>query len=119
MNWETRFQRQSEIGIMCGDKPWNQTGQKTVSVIYVTLETKGRRIVCSLKLRLRTDTLTTKELWRIMREAFTRPRKITLDSLQPNKSKGKQLDIFHEKLKEFSEECEKCGSKCCKQNSSN
>ena len=47
MNWENRCQKQMEIGIMCGDKPWRQADQKTVSMLYLSLGTEGRRIICS------------------------------------------------------------------------
>ena len=36
MNWENRCQKQTEIGIMCGDKPWAQADRKTVSRLYLS-----------------------------------------------------------------------------------
>ena len=45
---------------MCGDKPWNQADRKTLSVIYLSLGTEGKRIVNP---HLKMDTLTTVELW--------------------------------------------------------
>ena len=47
MNWENQCQKQMEIGIMCGDKPWIQADRKTVSMLYLSLGTEGRRIICS------------------------------------------------------------------------
>ena len=37
MTWENRCQKQMDIGIMCGDKPWAQAGPKTVSMLYLSL----------------------------------------------------------------------------------
>ena len=33
MNWENPCQKQMEIEIMCGDKPWTQADRKTVSML--------------------------------------------------------------------------------------
>ena len=46
MNRENRSQKQMEIGIMCGDKPWTQADRKTVSMLYFSLGTEGRRNIC-------------------------------------------------------------------------
>ena len=62
MNWENRCQKQMEIGIMCGDKPWTQADRKTPSIPYLSLGTKGRRIICSRNPYLKMDILTTVEL---------------------------------------------------------
>ena len=48
-------------------------------MLYFSLGTEWRRIVCSPKLHLKMDTLTTVELGRIMEEAFIRPRVIIFD----------------------------------------
>ena len=62
MNWENRCQKQKEIGIMCGDKPWTQLDSKTVSMLYLSLGAEGRRIICSRNLHLKMDLLTPVEL---------------------------------------------------------
>ena len=33
MSWENRCQKQIEIGVMCGDKPWIQADRRTVYVV--------------------------------------------------------------------------------------
>ena len=33
MNWDNRCQKQMEIWIMCGDKPWAHADRKTVSML--------------------------------------------------------------------------------------
>ena len=112
MNGENRCQKQMEKGIMCGDKPWTQADRKTVSMLYLSLGTEGRRIVCSWNPHLKMDILTTAELWNIMEATFIRQRNITFDSfdrymhLTTKQSKGESIEHFFGKLKELSENCE-------------
>ena len=79
MNWENRCQKQIEIEIMCGDKPWTQADRKTVSMLYLSLGAEGRRIICSRNPHLKMDTLTAVELWNNMESTFIRQRNITFD----------------------------------------
>ena len=109
MNWENRCQRQLEIGVMCGDKPWAQADRKTVSMLYLSLGTEGRRIVCSRNPHLKMDSLTTAELWTIMESAFIRQRNIIFDRyvlLTTKQTRGESIEHFFGKLKELSENCE-------------
>ena len=109
MNWENRCQKQIEIGIMCGDKPWAHADRKTVSMLYLSLGTEGRRIVCSRNPHLKMDILTTAELWNIMEATFIRQQKITFDRymlLTTKQSKGESIEHFFGKLNELSENCE-------------
>ena len=109
MNWENRCQRQLEIGVMCGDKPWAQADRKTVFMLHLSLGTDGRRIVCSRNPHLKTDILTTAELWTIMESAFIRQRNITFDRyvlLTTKQKRGESIEHFFGKLKELSENCE-------------
>ena len=97
MNWENRCQRQLEIGIMCGDKPWAQADRKTVSMLYLSLGTEGRRIVCSQYPHLKMDSLTTAELWTIMEAAFIRQHNITFDRyilLTTKQTRGESIEHF-------------------------
>ena len=55
---------------MCGDKPWIQADRQTVSMLHLSLDTEGRRIICSRNPHLKMDTLTTEELWKIMEDTF-------------------------------------------------
>ena len=64
---------------MCGDKPCLQADHKTVSKLYLSLGTEGRRVICSRNLHLKMDILTTVELWKIIEDTFIRLRKITFD----------------------------------------
>ena len=109
MNCENRCQKQMEIGIMCGDKPWAQADRKTVSMLYLSLGTEGRRIICSRNSHLKMDILTTVELWNIMESTFICQRNITFDGymlLTTKQSKGESIEHFFGKLKELSENCD-------------
>ena len=109
MNWENRCQKQREIGIVCGDKSWTQADRKTVSMLYLRLGTKGRRIICSRNPHLKMDILTTVEHLKIMESTFVRQRNITFDRymlLTTKQLKGESIEHFFGKLKEeLSENC--------------
>ena len=108
MNWENRWQKQMEIGIMCGDKPWIHADRKTISMLYLSLGTEGRPIICSRNPHHKMDMLTTVELWKIRDDTFIRPRNITFDRyklLTTKQSKGESIEHFVGKLKELSENC--------------
>ena len=97
MNWENRCQKQLEIGIMCGDKPWTQVDRKTVSMLYLSLGTEGRRIICSRNPHLKMDILTTVELWNIIESTFIRQGNITFDRymlLTTKQSKAESIEQF-------------------------
>ena len=109
MNWENCCQKQMEIGIMCGDKPWAQADPKTVSMLYLSLGTEGRRIVCSRNQHLKMDSLTTVELRNIMEATFIRQRNITFDRymlLTTKQLKGESIEHFFGKRKDLSKNCE-------------
>ena len=94
---------------MCGDKPWAQADRKTVSMLYLSLGTEGRRIICSKNPQLKMDILTTVELWNIMESTFIRQRNIAFDRymlLTAKQSKGESIEHFFGKLKELSENCD-------------
>ena len=98
-----------EIEIMCGDKPWTQADRKTVSMLYLSLGSEGRRNICSRNSHLKMDTLTTVELWNIMESTFIRQRNITFDRymlLTTKQSKRESIEHFFAKLKELSGNCD-------------
>ena len=86
-----------------------QADRKTVSMLYLSLGTEGRRIVCSQNPHLKMDSLSTAELWTIMEAAFIRQRNITFDRyvlLTTKQTRGESIEHFFGKLKELSENCE-------------
>ena len=97
LNWEIRCQKRMEIGIMCVGKPRTQADLKTVSTLYLSLGTKGRRIICSRNPHLKVDIWTTLELWQIMESKFINQRNITFDRymlLTTKQSKGESIEHF-------------------------
>ena len=108
MNWDDQCQKQMEIGIMCGGKSWTQAERKTVYMLYLSVGTEARRIVCRNPY-LKMDILTTVELWQIMEDTFIRPRNITFDRymlLITKQSKGESIDDIFGKLRELSKNCD-------------
>ena len=79
MNWQSKWQRLIEIGIMCGDKPWPLADRKTVSLLYLSIGVEGGRILNCKNPHIMIDTLSTVDFWKIVEEAFIRPRNITFD----------------------------------------
>ena len=79
MNWQNKCQRLIEVGIMCGDKPWPLADRKTVSLLYLSIEMEGRRILNCKDPHITIDILTTVVFWKIVEEAFIRPRNLTFD----------------------------------------
>ena len=47
VNWQNRCKKVEEIGILCGDEPWGICEQKTISLLYLSIGTEGRRILKS------------------------------------------------------------------------
>ena len=39
VNWQNRCKKVEEIGILCGDKPWEICEQKTISLLYLSIDT--------------------------------------------------------------------------------
>ena len=94
---------------MCEDKPWTQADRKTVSMLYLSLGSEGRRIICSRNPHLKMDILTTVKFSRIMEITFIRQRNITFDRymlLTTKQSKGESIGHFFGKIKELSENCD-------------
>ena len=79
MNWQNKCQPLIEVGIMCGDKPWSLADRKTVSLLYLSIGIEDHRILNCKNPHILIDTLTTVDLWKIVEEAFIRPRNITFD----------------------------------------
>ena len=84
-------------------------GGKAVSILFLSLGTKGRTNACSRNLHLNMDTMTTVELGRIREDALIPPRIITLDKymlLTTKQSIGESIEHFFGKLKVIIENCE-------------
>ena len=44
VNWQNRYKKIDEIGILCGDKPWEHCKQKNTSLLYLFIAKEGRCI---------------------------------------------------------------------------
>ena len=108
MNWQNKCQRLIEVGIMCGDKPWSLKDRKTVSLLYLSIGIEGRRILNSKNPHILINTLATVHFWKIVEEAFIRPRNITFNRhvfLIRKQLRGETVEHFYGKLKELAENC--------------
>ena len=106
MNWQNKCQRTIEVGIMCGDKPWPLADRKTVNLMYLSIGVEGRRILNCMNPHIMIDTLTTVDFWKIVEEAFIRPRNINFDRhvfLIAKQLRGETVEHFYGKLKELAE----------------
>ena len=109
MNWQNKCQRLIEVGIMCGDKLWSLEDRKTVSLLYLSIGIEGRRILNCKNPHIMIDTLATMDFWKIVEEAFIRPRNITFDRhvfLITKQLRGETVEHFYGKLKELAENCD-------------
>ena len=109
MNWQNKCQRLIEVIIMCGDKPWPLVDRKTVSLRYLSIGVEGRRILSCKNPHITIDTLPTVDFWKIMDEAFIRPRNITFDLhvfLITKQLRGETVEHFYGKPKELTENCD-------------
>ena len=109
MNWQNKCQRLIGVGRMCCDKPWSLADRKTVSLLYLSIGIEGRRILSCKNPHILVDTLATVEFWKIVEEAFIRPRKITFDRhvfLITKQLRGETVEHFYGKLKELAENCD-------------
>ena len=95
------------------DYVWRQamdTGRsETVSMLYISLDAEGRRIICSRNPHLKMGILTTVELWTIMESTFIRQRNGTFDRymlLTTKQSKVESIEHVFGILKELSENCD-------------
>ena len=79
LNWQNKCQRLIEVGIMCGDKPWPLAGCKTLSLLNLSIGVEGCRILNCKNSHIMINALTTVDFWKIVEEAFIRPRNINFD----------------------------------------
>ena len=109
MNWQNQCQRLNEVGIMCGDKPWPLADRKTVSLLYLSIGAEGRCILNYKNPHIIIVTLSGLDFWKIVEEAFIRPRNMTFDrhSFSITKQlRGETVEHFYGTLKELAENCD-------------
>ena len=79
LNWELKCQKLTEVGGLCGERPWNPYDQKCVSLLYLSIGTEERRLLTQKFPHYNIYDLSTLELWEMMEIAFIRPQNITFD----------------------------------------
>ena len=45
LQWELKCQKITEAGVLCGERPWSLCDQKCVSLLYLSIEMEGRRLL--------------------------------------------------------------------------
>ena len=70
VNWQNRCKKIEEIGILCGDKPWGIREQKTISLLYMSIGTEGRRIFKSKHPHFQIEKQPFKELWQAIEDSL-------------------------------------------------
>ena len=108
VNWQNRCKKADEIGILCGDKPWTLCEQKTISLLYLSIGTEGRRIFKSKYPHFQVEKQPLKDLWQAMEESFTKVRNITYDRFvfySCKQQKGESVESFYGRLIELAENC--------------
>ena len=63
LNWLKKFQRITEVGILCGDKPLVLADQNLVAIIYLSIGVEGGRIFNCKKPHTLVEYLTAQEIW--------------------------------------------------------
>ena len=79
------------------------------SLLYLSISAEGRRILNCKNPHIMIDALTTVDFWKIVEEAFIRPRNITFDRhvfLITKKLWGEVVEHFYGKLKGLAENCD-------------
>ena len=89
-------------------RPWTLCDQKCVSLLYLSIGTKGRRLLTQKISHDNIYNLSTLKLWKLLEIAFIRPRNITFDGyifFSWKQKKGETVEQFYSFLKEIAENC--------------
>ena len=110
LQWEMKCQKITEAGVLCGERQRHLCDQKSVSLLYLSIGTEGRRLLKFQEFPhdIIYD-LNTLKLWKMMEIAFFRPRNITFDRyvfFSRKQKKGETLEQFYKILKELAENCD-------------
>ena len=106
--WEPKCQKLMEGGILCCEQPWDLCGRKCVSLLFLSIGTKGRRILNRKKSRAVINKKTTIELWKLLELSFFKPRNIMFDRnsfFSREQDKGETFEQYYSILKELAQNC--------------
>ena len=93
---------------MCGDKPRGICEQKSISLLYLSIGTEGRRIFKCKHPHFQIEKQPFKELWQAKEDSFTKVRNITYDRFvfcSCRQQKGESVEIFYGRLIEQAVNC--------------
>ena len=105
LQWDSKYQKITEAGVLCGERPWHLCDQKCVSLMYLSISTKGRRLLTQKFPHDNIYNLTILKLWEMMEITSIRPRNIKFDRyvfFSRKQKKGETVEQFYSILKEFS-----------------
>ena len=108
VNWQNRCKKIEEIGMLCGDKPWGICEQTSISLLYLSIGTEGRRIFKSKHPHFQIEKQPFKKLWQAMEDSFTKVRNITYDRFvfySCKQQKVESVESFYGRLIEQAENC--------------
>ena len=108
VNWQNRCKKIDEIGILCGDKPWGICEQKSISLLYLSIDTEGRPIFESKHPHFLIEKQPFNELRQAMEDSFTKVRNITYDRFvfySCKQERGESVESFYGRLIEQAENC--------------
>ena len=94
---------------MCGDNPWPLADRKTLFLLYLSIGVEGLRILNCKKPHIMIDTLSTADFWKVVEDAFIRPRNINFDRhvfFITKQLRGETVQHFYGRLKELAENCD-------------
>ena len=106
VNWHNSCKKVGEIGILCGDKPWGICERNTISLMYLSIGTEGRRFFRSKHPHFQIEKQLFKELWQVMEDSFTKFRNITYDRFvfySCTQQKRESVESFYGRLIELAE----------------
>ena len=107
--WKNECNQIDQIGVVCGDKPWDMADRKAKSLIYLSLGIEGRKMHARKFPHTNVEEKTTMELWEDLEQTFIRPRNVTFDRyllLTRKQHRGETMDQFHSALRSLAEQCQ-------------
>ena len=79
LQWELKWQKITEAGVLCSRRPWPLCDQNCVSLLCLSIGTEGRRLLTQKFPHDYIYDLSTLRFWEMMEICFFQPRNITFD----------------------------------------
>ena len=107
--WKNECNIIDEIGVMCGDKPWDTADKKAKSMIYLTFGFEGRRMHTRKYPHTNVENIMTAQLWEELELTFIQPQNVTFDRyllLTRRQQKGETMGQFQSAQRSLAEFCQ-------------